>query len=76
MCHEVRAGDQDDLESRTDDWSFRRSEPQLEVEMLSRLMVYLGLQKETVAAEFEQARLFKPRASLEVDAEEKSPYLY
>lgn len=74
--HEVRVGDQDALESGANEWSFRRSEPQLEVEMLSRLMVFLGLQKETVAAEFEQARLFKPRASLAVDAEEKSPYLY
>ena len=73
--YEFKAGDRDDLNSADDDWSFRRPEPQLEIEMLSRLMIYLGLNKESVAAQFEQPRLFKPRASLELDAEEKSPYL-
>jgi outer membrane protein assembly factor BamC len=73
--HEFRANDRDDLDSTDNEWSFRRPEPQLEVEMLSRLMVYLGLQKESLAAQFEQPRLFKPRATLQLDAEEKSSYL-
>jgi outer membrane protein assembly factor BamC len=74
--YEFRAGDRDDLNSADNEWSFRRPEPQLEIEMLSRLMIYLGLNQESVAAQFEQPRLFKPRASLQVDAEEKSPYLF
>ena len=73
--YEFQAGDRDDFNSADNDWGFRRSEPQLEVEMLSRLMIYLGLQEEAVATQFEQPRLFKPRASFQVDAEEKSPYL-
>jgi len=72
---EFEAGDREDFEASDNEWGFRRSEPQLEVEMLSRLMIYLGLQEDAVAVQFEQPRLFKPRASLEVDAEEKSPYL-
>ena len=74
--YEFQAGDREDLNSADNDWSFRRPEPQLEIEMLSRLMIYLGLNQESVAAQFEQPRLFKPRASLELDAEEKSPYLF
>jgi outer membrane protein assembly factor BamC len=74
--YEFQAGDRDDINSADNEWSFRRPEPQLEIEMLSRLMIYLGLREESLAAQFEQPRLFKPRASLEVDAEEKSPYLF
>ena len=74
--YEFQAVDRDDLNSADNEWSFRRPEPQLEIEMLSRLMIYLGLRQEDVAAQFEQPRLFKPRASLELDAEEKSPYLF
>jgi outer membrane protein assembly factor BamC len=59
----------------TVDWQFRRAEPELEVEMLSRLMVYLGLGKEAVDLQLAQSRLFKPRAWLEINAEESSPYL-
>jgi outer membrane protein assembly factor BamC len=73
--HEFRADDRDDFDSADSEWSFRRPEPQLEVEMLSRLMVYLGLDQESITAQFEQPRLFKPRVSLELDAEEKSSYL-
>jgi outer membrane protein assembly factor BamC len=73
--YEFQAGDRDDLNSADNEWSFRRPEPQLEVEMLSRLMVYLGLDQESITAQFEQPRLFKPRTSLQLDAEEKSSYL-
>lgn len=58
-----------------DEWVFRRSDPALEVEMLSRMMIYLGLPQDAVAAQLAKARLFKPRASLQLDAEEKSPFL-
>jgi outer membrane protein assembly factor BamC len=56
-------------------WHFRRSETELEIEMLSRLMIFLGLQREAVDKQLSQSGLFKPRAWLEFDTEEKSPYL-
>jgi outer membrane protein assembly factor BamC len=61
--------------SAANKWGFRPSEPELEVEMLSRLMIYLGLQQEAVDDQLARVRLFKPRAILEVDSSEKSPYL-
>ena len=73
--HEFRVGDRAADESRDNEWQFRRSEPELEVEMLSRLMIYLGLQQDAVDAQVERVKLFKPRASMRVDAEEKSPFL-
>ena len=74
--YEFKAGDRDEFNSADNEWGFRRPEPQLEIEMLSRLMIYLGLRQEDVATQFEQPRLFKPRASLQVDADEKSPFLF
>ncbi|MDC1287157.1 outer membrane protein assembly factor BamC [Gammaproteobacteria bacterium] len=59
----------------TIDWQIRRAEPELEVEMLSRLMVYLGLQKADLDEQLSQVGLFKPRAILEFDVDGKSPYL-
>jgi len=56
-------------------WGFRASEPELEVEMLSRLMIYLGLKQEQVDDQLARVRLFQPRAILDVDSTEKSPYL-
>ena len=73
--YEVRVGDQDLGEASPNDWQFRASEPQLEVEMLARLMVFLGLQKEVVDSQMAQVGLFKPRASRLVDSDEKSPFL-
>jgi len=72
--HEVQIGDNvlDDGDSQ---WRHRASDPELEVEMLSRLMIYLGLQQSDVDAQLARADLYSPRASLQVDAEEKSPYL-
>lgn len=56
-------------------FQFRNPEPELEVEMLSRLMIYLGLQQGAVDEQLAGVKLFKPRARMEVDSEEKSPYL-
>ena len=72
--HEIRVGDRfsDDLENT---YQFRRSEPELEIEMLSRLMVYLGLQQEAAEEQVARVRVFKPRARMEVDGDENSPYL-
>jgi len=43
--------------------------------MLSRLMIYLGLQESEAEQQRANLKLFKPRASMEVDADEGSPYL-
>ena len=57
------------------EWNFRQPEPELEIEMLARLMIYLGLQQDDVEQQRGSVKLFKPRASLYVDADEGSPYL-
>jgi len=73
--HNIRVGNRADEGSAPNDWQYRRSDPQLEVEMLSRLMIYLGLQQDAIDAQLAKAKLFKPRASLQLDADEKSPFL-
>ncbi len=78
--HEIELGDDraapEILENdEFNQWRFRRQEPELEIEMLSRLMVYLGLQRSAVEAQAAEARLFAPRAFLHLDPEENSPYL-
>ena len=57
------------------DWAFRPPEPELEIEMLSRLMIYLGLSEGEVEEHKANVRLFKPRAIMDVDVDEVSPYL-
>ena len=72
---ETKAGD-NNLDADYDtDWHFRRQEPELEIEMLSRLMVYLGLQKDDVDQQVASVRLYSPRAFKHVDIEENSPFL-
>lgn len=72
---EIELSKSADETASSDEWQFRRSEPALEVEMLSRLMIYLGLPQDAVAAQLAKTRLFKPRANLQLDADEKSPFL-
>ncbi len=62
-------------DSDDNQWRFRQPEPEFEVEMLSRLMIYLGLQKAEVEQQVVNVKLFKPRAFQHIDAEEKSPFL-
>jgi len=62
-------------EADESEWNFRQPEPELEIEMLSRLMIHLGLQQDEVEQQRESVKLFKPRANLYVDADESSPYL-
>jgi len=50
-----------------DNWGFRLSEPELEVEMLSRLMLYLGLRRAEVDQQLANIQLFSPRASIHTD---------
>jgi len=73
--HEFQVGDTEGEGDTDNEWQHRESEPELEIEMLSRLMIYLGLQQAAVDGQVERIALYKPRASLQVDAEEKSPYL-
>ena len=56
-------------------WVFRPPEPELEIEMLSRLMMYLGLHEDEASRQQKNVRLFKPRASMHVDVDEGSPFL-
>jgi len=73
----VLDGDNDRAQETSDDnqWRFRQPESELEVEMLSRLMIYLGLQKTEVEQQVANVELFSPRASKHIDSSEKSPFL-
>ncbi|MGD8348230.1 MAG: outer membrane protein assembly factor BamC, partial [Gammaproteobacteria bacterium] len=57
------------------DWHVRESDPELEVEMLSRLMIYLGMKQADVDRQVADAGLFEPRAFMQMDSDENSPYL-
>ncbi len=67
--------DQQQADADDNQWRFRQPEPELEVEMLSRLMIFLGLQKGEVEQQAASAKLFRPRASQHIDSSEKSPFL-
>lgn len=56
-------------------WRLRQPDPELEIEMLSRLMVYLGLQRVQVDQKMANIKLFQPRAFLKLNADENSPFL-
>jgi outer membrane protein assembly factor BamC len=73
--HEFQVGDTEGEGDTDNEWRHRQSEPELEIEMLSRLMIYLGLQQAAVEGQVEKVSLYSPRASMQVDAEEKSPFL-
>jgi outer membrane protein assembly factor BamC len=62
-------------ERSDNEWVFRPREPELEIEMLSRLMIYLGLQEGEVEQQRANIKLFKPRAIMDVDADEGSRFL-
>ena len=56
-------------------WQFRQPEPEMEIEMLSRLMVYLGLQQAEAERQVANVEMFEPRAFMSVDPEEQSPFI-
>ena len=62
-------------EDTDNQWRFRAPEPALETEMLSRLMIYLGLNEREVGRQMSSVKLFSPRAYRYVDSEERSPFL-
>jgi len=49
------------------EWGFRASDTELEVEMLSRLMLYLGLRRAKVDQQLASVKLLSPRASIHTD---------
>ena len=63
-----------DLETG-DERKIRVSEPELEVEMLSRLMLYLGLRQLAVDQQLAKIKLFSPRASIHTDYAEDETYI-
>lgn len=73
---EITAAQPDVVANESDSaWRFRQPEPELEIEMLSRLMVYLGLQQDQVESQVANVKLFKPRAYMQIDAEENTPFV-
>ncbi len=58
-----------------DEWNIRVSEPELEVEMLSRLMLYLGLRQLEVDQQLAKIKLFSPRASIHNDYDDDETYI-
>jgi outer membrane protein assembly factor BamC len=62
-------------ERSDNEWGFRPREPEFEIEMLSRLMIYLGLQDGEVEKQRANITLFKPRAFLDLDTDEGLPFL-
>ena len=62
-------------EAPDEDWQARKPDPELEIEMLSRMMIYLGLQKAEVEQQVANVKMFKPRAFMEHDSEQNSPFL-
>ena len=57
------------------EWGFRPREPELEVEMLSRLMIFLGLKKAEVDQQLTNVKLFSSRATIHTDNSENETYL-
>jgi outer membrane protein assembly factor BamC len=67
--------EQDAAKGNENRWLFRRSEPELEVEMLSRLMVYLGVQQAQLKQNLDNLKVYLARASLHRDIESSKNYL-
>jgi outer membrane protein assembly factor BamC len=65
----------DDEKNHSNDWGFRASDNELEVEMLSRLMIYLGLERSELDEHLVNIKLFAPRSRLEVDYSENETFL-
>jgi len=73
--HIIETGESSSDKNEDNQWRFRQTEPELEIEMLGRLMIYLGLQKTDVEQQLETLKLFSPRAFKHFDSDENSPFL-
>lgn len=60
---------------RTQGWQFVPADPNKEYAMLSRMMIYLGMQDETVKAELNKIGLFAARASIQYNEDDDETYL-
>lgn len=56
-------------------WQLQPADPAKEYEMLSRMMIFLGMQKESVREEMKKIGLFAARARIEYDEENEETYL-
>jgi outer membrane protein assembly factor BamC len=60
---------------RSQGWNFTPSDSFKEYEMLSRLMIFMGMQDSAVKAELEKIGLFAARAGIEYDKENEETFL-
>ena len=56
-------------------WQFTPADPAKEYEMLSRLMLFLGMQDDEVKQQLAKIGAFEARAAIEYDSEEEQTYL-
>jgi len=75
LSESLKRIDDEQIDNDDNQWHFRQPEPELEIEMLSRLMIFLGLQKAEVEQQVSSAKLFSPRAFQRIDSSQQSPYL-
>lgn len=73
--HVIETGEASDDNKSDNQWQFRQTEPELEIEMLGRLMIYLGLRQAEVEQQIDTVKLFSPRAFKHFDSAENSPFL-
>ena len=66
---------QDQLSLDIKRWVFRLSEPEREIEMLSRLMLFLGMEQAEADRQRARAALFAPRATIEFEGDDGAPLL-
>jgi outer membrane protein assembly factor BamC len=71
----VLATKSDDENGGSNEWGFRASDAELEIEMLSRLMIFLGLEQPGIENQLAKTRLLSPRASVQIDYSENETYL-
>ncbi len=64
-----------DTEDKETNWRARQPDPEMEIEMLSRMMIYMGLQQAQVDQQMANVKLFQPRAFMQHDSKENSPFL-
>ena len=60
---------------RSQGWQMVPANPNKESAMLSRIMIYLGMQDQAVSAELNKIGLFTARASIEYDEDDEETYL-
>lgn len=65
----------DEVNDRSSGWQSRPQDPELEIEMLSRMMIYFGLQDEQVKQELAKLGVFSKRARLIKNEDEQTVLL-